>query len=105
MSWPQYTGSSSVCQVVFVIPLLKEGAKVGWAKKSFTSSGRRYPAGAIIVSGAGTGSKIQSLAKEFNLQIQAGSSTGELMQLKVSEAGSLQALGCQYGRGLDALDI
>ena len=67
--------------------LLKEGAKVGWAKKSFTSSGRRYPAGAIIVSGAGTGSKVQSLAKEFDLQIQAGSSPGELTQLKSLKLG------------------
>ena len=33
--------------------LLKEGAKVGWATKAFTSGGKKYPAGAIIVSGSG----------------------------------------------------
>ena len=67
--------------------LLKEGAKVGWATKSFTAGGRRYPAGAVVASGSGIGSKIQALAKEFNLDIQAGGSPGGLMQLRPLRLG------------------
>ncbi len=67
--------------------LLKEGAGVAWATRSFTSGGKRYPAGAIIISGSGVEKKVQSLAKEFNLQIQAGSSPGALLQLKPLRLG------------------
>jgi len=67
--------------------LLKEGAGVAWATRSFTSGGKRYPAGAIIISGSGIENKVQSLAKEFNLQIQAGSSPGALLQLKPLRLG------------------
>ncbi len=67
--------------------LLKEGASVGWATKPFTSGGKKYPVGAIVASGSGIGSKIQSLSKEFNLQIQGGTSPGGLMQLKPLKLG------------------
>jgi len=67
--------------------LLKEGAGVAWATRSFTSGGKKYPAGAIIVSGSGIEKKVQSLAKEFNLQIQAGSSPGGLLPLKPLRLG------------------
>lgn len=66
---------------------LKEGDSVAWAARSFTSGGKEYPAGAIIVSGSGIENKIQSVAKEFNLQIHAGSSPTELMQLKPLRLG------------------
>jgi hypothetical protein len=67
--------------------LLEGGASVAWATRSFTSGGKRYPAGAIIISGSGIEKKVQSLAKEFNLQIQAGSSPSELLQLKPLRLG------------------
>jgi len=67
--------------------LLKEEASVSWAAQSFTSEGKIYPAGAIIVSGTGIEGKLQSLAEEFNLQIQAGSSPRELLQLKPLRLG------------------
>ncbi len=67
--------------------LLDEGAEVGWARTSFTSGGTTYPAGTIVASGAGIGTKIQSLAQEFNLQIQSGRSPGGLMQLRPLRLG------------------
>lgn len=67
--------------------LLQEGMNVSWATKPFTSGRRKYPAGAIVISGTGIRNKIQSLAKEFNLQIQEGSSPGDLMQLKPLKLG------------------
>lgn len=62
--------------------LLKEGANVAWATQSFTSGEKKYPAGAIIVSGPDIEKKVQSLAKEFNLHFQAGSPPNEILQLK-----------------------
>lgn len=67
--------------------LLEERVRVGWATESFISGGKRYPAGAIVVSGSGLARKIQSLAKDFNLQIHAGSYSGKLMQLKPLRLG------------------
>lgn len=67
--------------------LLKSGAKVSWATQSFTSEGKTYPAGAIIVSGSGIEGKLQSLAKEFNLQIQAGTAPHELLELSPLRLG------------------
>jgi hypothetical protein len=40
-----------------------------------------------VVSGSGVGNKVQSLADEFNLQIQGGNSPGGLMQLKPLKLG------------------
>jgi hypothetical protein len=67
--------------------LLEEGANVGWAIESFTSGGKRYPAGAIIVSGSDLSRKIQSLSKEFNLQINIGNSPEKLIKLKSLKLG------------------
>jgi hypothetical protein len=65
--------------------LLKEGAKVAWATEGFTSGGRSYPAGAFIVSGAG--SRIEPLAEEFHLQVQAGNAPRETLPLKPLRLG------------------
>ena len=67
--------------------LLEEGANVSWATESFTSGGKRYPAGAIIVSGSDLSRKIQSLSKEFNLQIHMGNSPEKLIKLKPLKLG------------------
>jgi hypothetical protein len=67
--------------------LLEAGAHVAWATEPFTSGGRRYPAGAIVASGSGTSRRIQSLAEEFHLQIQAGSPSGGLMPLRPLRLG------------------
>ncbi len=67
--------------------LLEEGANVGWATESFTSGGKRYPPGAIIVSGSDLSRKIQSLSKEFNLQINIGNSPEKLIKLKSLKLG------------------
>jgi hypothetical protein len=67
--------------------LLKEGASVAWATNAFTSGERKYPAGSIVVSGSGIGNKVQSLAKEFNLQIEAGRAPRDLMRLKPLKLG------------------
>ena len=70
--------------------LLKEGDSVAWATSPFTSGGRRYPAGAIVVSGPGIEGKVGSLAEEFNLRIQAGSVPDGLLQLKPLRLGLYQ---------------
>ncbi len=67
--------------------LLKEGANVSWTTQPFNSGGKKYPAGAIVISGAGIRKKLESLATEFNLQIHAGSPPGDLMQLKPLKLG------------------
>ncbi|MFC2160774.1 M14 family zinc carboxypeptidase [Acidobacteriota bacterium] len=67
--------------------LLKEEADVSWASKSFKSEGINYPAGAIIVSGVGIRGRLQSLAKEFNLQIQAGKAPREILGLRPLRLG------------------
>ena len=70
--------------------LLKEGCNVNWATKSFASGGKNYPVGSIIVSGSGITRKVQSLAKEFNLKIQAGKPPRDLMKLKPLKLGLYQ---------------
>jgi hypothetical protein len=70
--------------------LLKEGFNVSWATKSFSTGGKNYPAGAIIVAGPGINGKLRSLAKEFSLQIQAGSPPKDLMNLKPLKLGLYQ---------------
>jgi hypothetical protein len=70
--------------------LLKEGFNVSWATKSFSTSGNNYPVGAIVVSGPGINDKLQSLAKEFSLQIQAGNPPMDLMKLKPLKLGLYQ---------------
>ncbi|MFC2166441.1 M14 family zinc carboxypeptidase [Acidobacteriota bacterium] len=67
--------------------LLKEGTKVSWATQSFTSGEKTYPAGAIIISGAGTREKLQALAQEFSLQIQAGTAPKESLALRPLRLG------------------
>jgi hypothetical protein len=67
--------------------LLKEGANVSWATQPINSGGRKYPAGAIVITGTGIRNKIQSLAKEFHLQVQAGGSTDKLLKLKPLKLG------------------
>jgi len=70
--------------------LLKDGARVAWAAKSFQSGGNRFPAGAIIISGAGIEKKVRSLATEFNLKIHAGSFSGKQLLLKPLRLGLYQ---------------
>lgn len=70
--------------------LLAEGVKVGWATESFSSGGKKYPSGAIIVSGTGLQSKIKALAEEFHLQIDAGRSPGKILALKPLRLGLYQ---------------
>ena len=70
--------------------LLKQACHVSWATHPFTSGGKNYPAGSIIVSGPGLTSKVQSLAEEFNLQIQAGTQPKKLMKLKPLKLGLYQ---------------
>jgi len=67
--------------------LLKEGARVAWAAEPFTSGGKRYPPGTILVNGADIEKKVRSLAEEFNLQIQAGASAQKLLELKPLRLG------------------
>jgi hypothetical protein len=67
--------------------LLKEGASVSWAKNSFLSGGKTYPSGAVIVSGTEIEKLVQSLAKEFSLQIQAGDAPKEMFPLKPLRLG------------------
>jgi len=67
--------------------LLKDGAEVAWATKGFTSGGRRYPAGTFIVSGSGVGSRIETLAAELHLQVQAGNAPSETLPLESLRLG------------------
>ena len=70
--------------------LLKDGHEVSWATRSFVVDGKNYPAGSVIASGSGVAEKIQSLAAEFRLQIQAGSPPPDLMKLKPLKLGLYQ---------------
>lgn len=70
--------------------LLLEGFQVVWAKESFQSGEKKYPAGAIIVSGSDIDKKVSSLAAEFNLKIHAGSFTGKVIPLKPLRMGLYQ---------------
>jgi hypothetical protein len=70
--------------------LLAEGYSVRWATRSFLANGKSYPAGAILVSGSGIAQKVRSLAEELSLQIQAGSSPGDSMELKPLKLGLYQ---------------
>ena len=67
--------------------LLKEGSRVAWAAEPFTSGGKRYPSGTIVVQGTDIENKARSLAKEFNLHIQAGNSTGRVLELRPLRLG------------------
>ncbi len=67
--------------------LLKDGAEVAWATEGFTSDGRRYPAGTFIVSGSGVGSRIETLAAELHLQVQAGNAPSETLPLESLRLG------------------
>ncbi|MEA1888062.1 MAG: M14 metallopeptidase family protein [Bacteroidota bacterium] len=51
--------------------LLEEGYRLGLATESFTSEGKIFPQGSIIVSGRKAGNIIRELAKEYNLQVHA----------------------------------
>ena len=70
--------------------LLADGYNVSWATKSFSTGGKNYPAGSIMVSGSGIAEKVRSLAMEFSLQIQAGSSLQDSMKLKPLKLGLYQ---------------
>jgi hypothetical protein len=67
--------------------LLMEGTSVAWAEEPFTSGGKKYPPGTILVYGADIEKKVRSLAEEFNLQILAGASTRKLLELKPLRMG------------------
>ncbi len=70
--------------------LLAAGARVGWAAESFSTGGKTYPPGAIIVSGSGLQSSMQALATEFHLRIDAGRFSGKLLPLKPLRLGLYQ---------------
>jgi len=70
--------------------LLAEGYSVRWATQPFSANGKDFPAGAILVSGSGIAGKVRSLADEFSLQIEAGSSPGDSMELKPLKLGLYQ---------------
>ncbi len=70
--------------------LFKEGHEIGWATDSFTSKGRQYPAGTIVATGRSIDDIIENVAQEFNLQIDAGNPTIDLMTLKPLKLGLYQ---------------
>lgn len=70
--------------------LLAEGYRVRWATQPFSANGKAFPAGAILVSGSGIAGKVRSLAEEFSLQIEAGSSPRYSMELKPLKLGLYQ---------------
>ncbi len=70
--------------------LLAIGAKVSWATRSFDASGKSFPRGSIIVSSAGAEINMETIAKEFHLQIEAGAEPGDLLDLKPLKMGLYQ---------------
>ncbi|MFO7865383.1 MAG: M14 family zinc carboxypeptidase [Candidatus Aminicenantes bacterium] len=70
--------------------LLEAGVDVAWAAESFSSRGKTYPAGAVIVSGPGLQKAIEALAEEFSLRIDAGHYPGKQMPLKPLRLGLYQ---------------
>jgi hypothetical protein len=70
--------------------LLNEGYSVGWAKQPFTSANKQYPKGTIITSGKGINRIMGNVAEEYNLKIDAGNPSVDLMTLKPLKLGLYQ---------------
>ena len=79
--------------------LLEGGNKVGWVTKSFRSGDKQYPAGTIVASGQRIDNIIESVAEEFNLQIDAGNPTLDLMALKPLKLGLYQPWNANMDEG------
>jgi|TARA_B100000315_G_C14594921_1_gene598318 hypothetical protein len=79
--------------------LLKEGHSIGWAAKSFASGRKQYPKGTIIATGQGIDDVIGNVSKEFNLEIDAGNPTVELMKLKPLKLGLYQSWTANMDEG------
>jgi hypothetical protein len=67
--------------------LLEGGAEVGWATESFVSDGKKFPTGAMVVSGTGISDQIHTLSKKFHLQVHTGNFGGKLIPLKPLKLG------------------
>jgi hypothetical protein len=83
-------GHESNASLIAVNRLMKEGAKLSWAKKSFTVKGTSYPVGTIIVGSQGVAyNKIREIAKELSLKFIATDSlpTVQLLHLKPIRIG------------------
>jgi hypothetical protein len=75
-------GHESNASLIAVNRLMKEGAKVSWAKKSFSVKGISYPVGTIIVSSQGVAyNKIREIAKELSLKFIATDSLPAVQSL------------------------
>jgi hypothetical protein len=75
-------GHESNASLIAVNRLMKEGAKVSWAKKNFSVKGKSYPVGTIIVSSQGvTYNKIREIAKELSLKFIATDSMPKVQSL------------------------
>jgi len=67
--------------------LLAEGCRLGWTTESFTSGGKVFPEGSVIVSGKKAGKIISELANEYNLQVYAGNPRVETKDLRPLRMG------------------
>lgn len=77
-------GHESNTSLIAVNRLMKAGAKVSWAKNSFTIEGRRYPIGTIIIDSQRISSdKIGSMAKELSLEFIAVESMPRVSALQL----------------------
>ncbi len=64
--------------------LIKLGARISWAKKSFSFQGRSYPAGTMVINPAGVDfGKISGLAKELSLKLVALESKPDIPALEL----------------------
>jgi len=79
--------------------LLKKGIGVGWATETFTSFGEEFPAGTFVVTGSGILREVQTLAKEFNLQIKSGHSPQKIMRLAPLRLGLYQSWTADMDEG------
>ncbi len=62
--------------------LLKAGATVSWASESFSSGGKTFPEGTILISGNNWDKRMQALAGEFHLDIETGDFSGRSLEIQ-----------------------
>ncbi len=88
--------------------LLATGEAVFWIADSLRVGKKVYLPGSVVIeAGEETHSKVTALAKEYGLAFDALQSAPDVAmhQLEQPRGWTLQIVGCQYGRRLDALVI
>ena len=70
--------------------LLKAGVSVSWASETFSSEGKTYPQGTILVSGENLHKEMLALAETFHLDVETGGFSGRSLRLRSLRLGLYQ---------------